>query len=740
MFLFAPSGVRVDTHLANLLRPVLLRDVIEDQVPQLDVVVDRIELEVAILETDAPGALLARGVERVEVGLREWHSNLHLESHRVARLIRRRLLLRLLFGSRRWVSHTSFELGPMLLLKSVNADSRSRRTRVHPAVERLIALAHLLPFVPPVALHQLRDELLRRELLEVLLAVLRKMTVARGEGHALFYVLVRGPIEAQPPVQLLLGHAGVHWPHPNAALDPRAQRPDIHRRRCAEQRRRARVALDHQHAAALLSRPLVDLRGGEARIYGKLENLQLESRCRRERFVQQPRQLLPNLRPRGVALEHAVIDRPRFLAAPPRDNLDFDPILLNIRARREEQPAMRHAADLVRFPAVIKFLPLRSLAEHRPRLAENRVDEHLQQRRILLRLLELLSRVGPREPAYRRVQARQMEASRATIARRALAPFTTRQHPLLLVVVDLLPAVLANVNRILRFALRPPELRELQYLELAARWARDPVAPLVAFLKRRLDPAQPRDLRRRNQEDLPPRKGSRARRRQVDRVAFAFHIARISVHFVQEQIPRRHRPQAHGRVRPGHHQHAARELFRQNCVSRIARARAAHQLAQHYAFLDQRIDTLLRVALGHLDGGLHSHHRAGRLVDHIADPVVTALGAPDLTALHEHHALDRRRRREAVHDLAQIWRAVRAPGPGFRRRALGEHAVAVRPLRDGQQRFWPEASAKRAIINRRRRGGQRVQLTPSESLRSESGARAPDPSLPRASPPRGRQC
>ena len=88
------------------------------------------------------------------------------------------------------------------------------------------------------------------------------------------------------------------------------------------------------------------------------------------------------------------------------------------------------------------------------------------------------------------------------------------------------------------------------------------------------------------------------------------------------------------------------------------------------ALFDQRIDALLRVALGHFDGGLNRQHRAGRLVDDVTDPVIAALGAADLRAFHQDDGLDRRRRREAVHDLAQVRRAVRAPRPGLGRRPL----------------------------------------------------------------------
>ena len=153
----------------------------------------------------------------------------------------------------------------MLLLETVDADPSSRRARIHAAIERLIALAHLLPLVPAIAFDDLRHQLLGGDLLEVLFAVAREVAIARRERNPLRHVLVGGPILAQPPVQLFLGHAGIDRPHPDAALQLGARRPDFHRRRRPDERGRPRIAFDHQHAPALPPRPLVHLDGGEAR-------------------------------------------------------------------------------------------------------------------------------------------------------------------------------------------------------------------------------------------------------------------------------------------------------------------------------------------------------------------------------------------------------------------------------------------------------------------------------------------
>jgi hypothetical protein len=53
-------------------------------------------------------------------------------------------------------------------------------------------------------------------------------------------------------------------------------------------------------------------------------------------------------------------------------------------------------------------------------------------------------------------------------------------------------------------------------------------------------------------------------------------------------------------------------------------------VAQNLAFLDQRIDPLLGVALGQLHRRRYCHHRSRGLVYDVADPTIAALGAADL--------------------------------------------------------------------------------------------------------------
>src|ERR1017187_4494964 len=105
---------------------------------------------------------------------------IHPETHAVARGLSaiRALLLRRLFHGLHWTrAHPAFEVAPVLLLETVDADPSSRRASIHATIERLIALAHLLPFVPPLALHDLRHQLFGGDRSEVLFAVAREVAI-----------------------------------------------------------------------------------------------------------------------------------------------------------------------------------------------------------------------------------------------------------------------------------------------------------------------------------------------------------------------------------------------------------------------------------------------------------------------------------------------------------------------------------------------------------------------------------
>jgi hypothetical protein len=178
------------------------------------------------------------------------------------------------------------------------------------------------------------------------------------------------------------------------------------------------------------------------------------------------------------------------------------------------------------------------------------------------------------------------------------------------------------------------EVLELQRLALTAVRARHEIPSLVARIVFSLNPRQALCLRRRDQQDLAPLKGRGSALGEQDRIAFALDIAGIPVDLVEEQVPRRHRTQADRAIGAGEDQHPTLELLAEHSIAAVARTALLDPLAQDLALLDQRIDALLGVALGELHRRRHRHHRARRLVDHIPNPTVAALGAADLRALH----------------------------------------------------------------------------------------------------------
>src|ERR1017187_6974947 len=215
---------------------------------------------------------------------------IHPETHAVARGLSaiRALLLRRLFHVLHWrPANPALKVASVLLLETVDADPSSRRARIHPAIERLVALAHLLPLVPAIALNDLRHQLLGGNLLEVLLAIAREVTIPRRKGSPFREVLIGGSVEPKPTVQFLFGHAGIDRPDSDTALQLRSRWPNLHRRRRSNESGRPRIAFDHQHAPTLPSRPLVHLDAGEARIHGELQDLQLQTGRRRERLTQE---------------------------------------------------------------------------------------------------------------------------------------------------------------------------------------------------------------------------------------------------------------------------------------------------------------------------------------------------------------------------------------------------------------------------------------------------------------------
>src|SRR5258708_6418828 len=100
---------------------------------------------------------------------------------------------------------------------------------------------------------------------------------------------------------------------------------------------------------------------------------------------------------------------------------------------------------------------------------------------------------------------------------------------MLLVILDLALAMLADVDGFLGFLLGPADLGEFQNLILVAVGARNPVVALIAVFKARFNPAAAGDLRSRDHEHFPPRESTGSRQRQVDGISLAVHVTRIPI-------------------------------------------------------------------------------------------------------------------------------------------------------------------------------------------------------------------
>ena len=155
---------------------------------------------------------------------------------------------------------------------------------------------------------------------------------------------------------------------------------------------------------------------------------------------------------------------------------------------------MRHCPDGVVLAALIQSLPLRRIALLRPSLSQHCVDVNLQSLRILLCLRKLLGCISPGEPTNRGIQAGEVKACRSPIAVGTSPPFPAWEHPLLLVVLNLLPAMLADVDGLFGMPLWPAQLRELQRLEFPAYRTRQPIAALIALVISSFDATGPGDL------------------------------------------------------------------------------------------------------------------------------------------------------------------------------------------------------------------------------------------------------
>ena len=232
-----------------------------------------------------------------------------------------------------------------------------------------------------------------------------------------------------------------------------------------------------------------------------------------------------------------------------------------------------------------------------------------------------------------------MKSDRLAVVFRGRPPFAAAEHFRLMFIAEQGATFLADVARRAWVALVPTQLFELQGLEVIALRARHEEAALIGGQEFPLDPRLPLERRRRDHEHLAPLEGARARFGERDRVTLEVDVARITVDFVEKEIAHRRRAQAHGGVGPGHQEQSAGEFLGQHRVARVPRTSFLDPAPQRRAFLDHRRDALLRRALGHLDRWQHGEHRARRLVDDVADPIVAALRRPDLRTFHQCDAL-----------------------------------------------------------------------------------------------------
>ena len=232
-----------------------------------------------------------------------------------------------------------------------------------------------------------------------------------------------------------------------------------------------------------------------------------------------------------------------------------------------------------------------------------------------------------------------MKTSRATVTRNGCHPAPKLQHLGLGVFIDRLLTSSAEVTHRVRLALLPNQTLKLQALLMPAVRARHHEVALVRLLKLPLDARSTGDGRGRHNQYLAPGKRAGSCLGQRDGITLTFYVTGVTVHLIQEEVTHRHGAQAHRTVGPCEDQHPTSELLGKDSIARVTRTRRCDEGRECFALFNQRVNALLGVSLGHLHRGSHGHHGTGCHVDHIANPVVTALGATNLSAFHEHHAL-----------------------------------------------------------------------------------------------------
>ena len=223
--------------------------------------------------------------------------------------------------------------------------------------------------------------------------------------------------------------------------------------------------------------------------------------------------------------------------------------------------------------------------------------------------------------------------------------------------------------------------------------ARHVIMALVAALKFVIDARGVLHRWRTDQQHLAAREIRRAALDQAERVALAADLPGEIIDLVAHHVLDRHRAQARPAVCPRQHQQRAGEVLDVLAVRRIALAPAG-QTAQRLAVGQHRVQALQHPALAHLERRQHHQHRAERAVHVVTDPVQSQLGQAGLGRLHDHDPLHRRAVAQAIHDLAQVWRARGLPLTRLAAALAAQDAMRIGPFRHRQARAWPRRPGK----------------------------------------------
>ena len=151
------------------------------------------------------------------------------------------------------------------------------------------------------------------------------------------------------------------------------------------------------------------------------------------------------------------------------------------------------------------------------------------------------------------------------------------------------------------------------------------------------------------------------------------------IHFIKEDVLRRHEAETHATIRARQHQHAARKLLHQDCVPGIPRAGVLHFAFEHGHAVEHGLNPLLGELFGDIDRRFDDQHRRWGAMNGESNPIIAATGAADLRGFHKDHFSVGRGRRETVHNLFEVRCARGAPGASFGGPG-GEAHVLIRPF------------------------------------------------------------